>query len=103
MTCPKAQLTVLEGKSKGSDLVMDAQGTYRIGRAGHSQLQVKDASVSREHCHIESDGQYYWLVDSGSANGTFVNGQRVQRYMLYDRDLIRLGRIAVEFRLLLPQ
>jgi len=95
---PKATLTVTAGQSKGGELLLDSRIRYTLGRGHENHLQVRDLGVSREHCSVECDGQYFWLVDNGSANGTFVNDERVGRYMLYDGDVIRLGRSEIVFR-----
>jgi pSer/pThr/pTyr-binding forkhead associated (FHA) protein len=38
------------------------------------------------------------ILDDRSANGTFVNGVRVTDAQLRDRDVIRVGRVALVFR-----
>jgi pSer/pThr/pTyr-binding forkhead associated (FHA) protein len=77
---------------------MDGPGSYRVGRCRHSDLQLIDSRVSRSHCTVECDGRYFWLVDPGSVNGTFVNGKRVRRYLLYAGDRIRAGNSFMVFR-----
>jgi DNA-binding response OmpR family regulator len=48
--------------------------------------------VSRQHARIERQGVRYLLTDLGSANGTYVNGQRLaEPRLLLDGDLIGLG------------
>jgi pSer/pThr/pTyr-binding forkhead associated (FHA) protein len=96
----KARLRVTEGRSGGAELALEPRGTYVLGRSSESDLQVRDRNVSRRHCRIEHDGEYFWLVDEASANGTFANGKPVRRYMLYDGDVIGLGRSRLVFELL---
>jgi len=100
---PKARLLVVRGQSKGAELLMGQRPRYMVGRSRHNDLQVKDSVVSRKHCQVEFDGNYFWLVDPGSANGTFVNGQRVRRYMLYDGDVVRIGKSVLVFSLVEPR
>ena len=67
---------------------------YTIGRAVSCQIIVYDDRklVSRVHATIERSGLRYMLHDANSANGTFVNGQRIQRsHMLTHDDAIGLG------------
>lgn len=95
----KARLCVLDGREKGAELQLTDRGSYTIGRARGCSLRLREISVSREHACVECDGSYFWLVDSGSHNGTLVNGEPIGRYMLHDGDLIRIGVIELEFRL----
>jgi pSer/pThr/pTyr-binding forkhead associated (FHA) protein len=94
----RAVVTVLEGGSKGAELVLTDRPSYVIGRSEGCDLQIGDRSVSREHSRIEFDGQYFWLVDCASANGTRVNEEPVRRYMLHEGDVIRTGRVSMVFR-----
>ena len=94
----KASIEVLEGDHKSLRLALSDRPSYSIGRGEGCDLLIKDRSVSRVHSRIEYDGDYFWLVDCGSANGTLVNQARVSRYMLYDGDVIRTGKVSMVFR-----
>jgi pSer/pThr/pTyr-binding forkhead associated (FHA) protein len=96
----RAILTVVDGRSQGASLELKETRAYTIGRSNEADLQLRDLPVSRLHCKVEYDGAHFWLIDADSVNGTFVNGQKVQRYMLYDGDTIRLGKTHITFRLL---
>src|SRR5687768_4194901 len=48
-----------------------------IGRRIGNQILVEDPLVSSQHAKIVCVGDDYLLLDLGSSNGTFVNGQRV--------------------------
>lgn len=68
---------------------------YRIGRAQESEIFVSDDGVSRKHATLTAVGGAYLLVDLESANGTFVGGQRVDRYVLRDGDTLQFGPTAL--------
>ncbi len=78
---------------------------YRIGRGGTSdfpvKIDLKDLGVSSVHATIQFSNGQYWIVDEGSTNGTFVNGDRLkpaQRRVLENGQIIRLGaNIELEF------
>jgi pSer/pThr/pTyr-binding forkhead associated (FHA) protein len=50
-----------------------------IGRGSECHLSIEDDQVSRLHCSIQVDGPVCAIVDSGSRNGTRVNGRRIQQ------------------------
>jgi DNA-binding response OmpR family regulator len=63
-----------------------------LGRAAGCSIVVQHPLVSRLHARIERSGPRYVLADAGSANGTYVNSQRLRGlHVLGDNDLIGLG------------
>ena len=70
----------------------------RIGRTSDNDLVLSDLSISRRHAELRktSDGKYK-IVDLGSHNGTFVNGQRVTSATLTEKDIVSIGHAT--FRL----
>ncbi len=68
-----------------------------IGRATDCQIQTQDAQVSRRHARVIFDGSAYWIEDCGSANGVFVNNERVPRYQLRPGTNFRCGYLEVRF------
>jgi pSer/pThr/pTyr-binding forkhead associated (FHA) protein len=93
----KAELRVQGVNGSQNGLGLNRLGSYTIGRRTGNDLSISDKSISRKHCRIDFDGENFWLIDCGSHNGTYVNGRRVSRCMLYDGDLIRLGKVKVDF------
>lgn len=70
-----------------------------IGRSASNALQVLDALVSRHHACVRLEQDRYYLFDLGSANGTFVNNQRLNgARFLYDGDVLTLGETEFIFR-----
>jgi pSer/pThr/pTyr-binding forkhead associated (FHA) protein len=72
----------------------------RIGRLAANDLAlVWDADVSRRHAHITRTPNGWVLVDDGSRNGCYVNGERVaDQSALNDGDVLRFGDTVVLFR-----
>ncbi len=68
-------------------------GAVLLGRVPTADVVLMDEGVSREHARIEHDGGRSWLIDLGSTNGTWLEGERVGRVALplRDGDRIRLG------------
>ena len=68
---------------------------FRVGRSQDCELWLGDDGVSRKHARIFQDSGSYLIEDTESANGTFVQGQRVTRQLLRDGDVIQFGPTAV--------
>ncbi len=69
---------------------------FLVGREG-ADLVLHDDACSRKHFQIRvKDGQCR-LLDLGSSNGTFVNGERVEQHALKDGDRIRAGNARLVF------
>ena len=85
------------------------QQEYILGRAEKGQAVIPDIDlnrfgahekgVSRLHCHLRFEGNSLLAIDLGSANGTFINDNRVlpdHPAMLSDGDILRLGNLIIE-------
>jgi formylglycine-generating enzyme required for sulfatase activity len=66
-----------------------------MGRSSGSDIQVNDRLASRHHVTLEFDGQTCTIYDEGSANGTFINEQRLSRQGMPLRlgDTLRIGQL----------
>lgn len=72
-----------------------------VGRSDECTIKIDtDTEVSRIHCSIQqySDGSY-WLIDTASKNGTFLNGTRLlnDEAKLGSGDVIRVGMTKLLF------
>lgn len=70
-----------------------------IGRLPSSHVVLTDPNASRNHAELHPSGDSYEVVDLGSTNGVRVNGERVNRLLLVDGDVIKLGVVSLVFRL----
>ena len=68
-----------------------------IGRGFGADVRLDDHTVSRRHALLVRTSDGTRLIDDRSANGTYVNGQRVGDVMLADGDVIALGRTRVTY------
>lgn len=73
-----------------------SQDVSVVGREPGCEIFVNDGSVSRRHARVERRGAAYFVVDEGSANGTFLDSQRVADALLRPGQELRFG--AVPFR-----
>jgi len=62
-----------------------------IGRDPDNDLPVEDTKLSRRHCRIVRGVEGFLVEDLGSSNGTYVNGERVDRHVLSPGDKVTLG------------
>jgi hypothetical protein len=70
-----------------------------IGRADTNGLSVPDAFVSHMHARVFRRGQYWYIEDLGSTNGTFLNERRIaQPTQLKVYDEVRLGETVLRYR-----
>lgn len=92
----KVVLRVTSGPHLGLETAFEGRGSYAVGRSPHLALPLlEDRLLSREHFVIEVNPPVCDLVDSGSTNGTKVNGLRVDRVRLGEGDLIAAGDTTV--------
>jgi hypothetical protein len=68
-----------------------------LGRSKEADIRVPDENISRRHAEVRLEDDGYWIVDLGSTNGTLVNGKRVDRARLEDKDRITLGSTEIVF------
>jgi len=54
-----------------------ASGTYVIGRSAQADLQFDSSNISRQHCQIEVTEDHVTIMDMGSSNGTYVDGEKL--------------------------
>ena len=72
-----ATLIVLQGPDKGRTLRTTADDVL-LGR-GSPQIPLTDQTISRRHAELRVIDGAWTLVDLGSANGTYVNGVRIDK------------------------
>jgi pSer/pThr/pTyr-binding forkhead associated (FHA) protein len=69
-----------------------------IGRSQQCHVVLEDKRSSRKHALIKRDGLRFMLKDLGSANGTLVNGLRVDEHELQSGDQLQIGDTIFTFQ-----
>ncbi|MGH9457436.1 MAG: FHA domain-containing protein [Thermoanaerobaculia bacterium] len=77
---------------------LDASRPIRIGRDPDNEIVLRDPRVSRHHARIVHERGFFVLYDLASANGTLVNGRRIQVAPLVDGAKVRMGTTVGTFR-----
>jgi len=92
----KITLRVLDGADRGR-LFEEVPTPLTIGREEGNSVQLNDERISRFHLKIQEDNRKIVLTDLESTNGTKVNGENVQLWLLRPGDAIILGRSVLLF------
>ncbi|GIW72503.1 MAG: hypothetical protein KatS3mg102_2045 [Planctomycetota bacterium] len=81
-----------EGESAPArELCWDGVRPLVVGRSHRADVAIDDPLLSRQHCRLEARAGGIFVVDLGSANGTYVNGVRCAEARLGPGDELRLG------------
>lgn len=84
------RLTVAQGPDAGASYALGVQA--RVGRSSENEIQISDPQASRYHALIQRQQDGYVVIDQGSGNGTYVNGQLISRpTQLALGDVITIG------------
>jgi pSer/pThr/pTyr-binding forkhead associated (FHA) protein len=86
---------------KRTTLVFTGSRRLSVGRTGTNDLVINDTSVSKIHASLFLNSESGLMVaDTGSTNGTFVNGERIsygKAYAVADGAIARFGTVDVVF------
>jgi transcriptional regulator with GAF, ATPase, and Fis domain len=70
----------------------------RIGSAASNHIVLDDPTISRFHCSIQRDRGVWRIIDTGSTNGTRVNGVRILSAELEDNTVLAIGDSLLRVR-----
>lgn len=89
-------LVVRKGPEVGERFYIDTE-KLTVGRDPQSDIFLNDVTVSRSHAVITRVGDQVSVEDSGSLNGTFVNGTCVASTALSSGDTVQFGTFQMVF------
>jgi diguanylate cyclase (GGDEF)-like protein len=95
-TGKEACLVVIYGLELGKKYNLNSASLV-VGRSSKCDIQIDQESISRNHSKIVNTGKSILIRDLGSTNGTYVNDEPVDEYVLRDGDLIKIGRTIFKF------
>jgi signal transduction histidine kinase len=91
-----ASLFVIQGADQGKRFEF-MSSPLALGRDSSNAIRLHDTEISRRHAELRLESDGYRVVDLQSANGTFVNGEPVDRSPLHSGDRIQLGQTVMLF------
>jgi len=91
----------IQKQGKHKELVFDQNVT--IGRHPSNDIHFDDPRVSRFHAEVIFDGQWWWIRDLNSKNGTYLNGKKIEFERLPLRGIIELGLGGPTFETTIPK
>jgi hypothetical protein len=69
-----------------------------IGRSEHNDVCLPSPYLSRHHAVIVGTPEGYYVVDLNSVNGVLLNGQRIERTVLCDEDVLGVGPFRLKIQ-----
>ena len=87
---------VESGPKAGARYGLEADLTT-VGRHSAADILLDDVTGSRRHVEVERSGDRYRVKDTGSLNGTYLNGDRIESGWLDDGDVLQVGRFKLVF------
>lgn len=84
-------LRFISGKYQGGEFPLEEGREYFVGRSSECALVLVEDMISRQHAKFVVADGIITLVDLGSTNGSFVNGERVNSQQLKEGDRILFG------------
>ena len=91
-----AVLVMIAGPCIGTSYPLRDQ-ELTLGRTPDNAIVIASPAVSQQHARVVKRGDRYWILDFTSANGTYVNGVRVQHHALTPGDLVTIGPATFRF------
>jgi signal transduction histidine kinase len=91
-----ARLLILTGNDEGKQFDL-GEGAVTVGRDASNRIRLHDTEVSRRHAEFRRVDGVFHIVDLSSANGTFVNNQRITKAVLQVGDHIAIGQSVLVF------
>ena len=87
---PQLEVVAALGREPGERV--DVNEGITLGRSPTAEIQIDDPFASSAHARIFPRGQFMYIEDMGSTNGTFLNGRQLRKpEQLKVADSIRIG------------
>lgn len=81
----------ISGRYTSAEFPLPDSGEMVVGRSNDVDLVLSEEMVSRKHARLNLDSNAITLIDLGSTNGTYVNGEKIKRFELGIDDRVLIG------------
>ena len=81
----------ISGRYTSAEFPLPDSGEMLVGRSNDVDLVLSEEMVSRKHARLSMGSSAITLIDLGSTNGTYVNGEKIKRYELGVDDRVLIG------------
>jgi pSer/pThr/pTyr-binding forkhead associated (FHA) protein len=93
------QLEVIAAMGYEPGMTFDIGEGATMGRADSSDIPIDDPFASSAHARIFPRGQFMYIEDMGSTNGTYLNGRQLrQAEQLKVADVVRIGESEYRYQ-----
>jgi len=90
---------VVHGEPKDGLTYALRKDVVTVGKdSRNTDFMITDPAISNNHIRLRRQGEHYELTDLASLNGTWVNSKRVQKCLLSDDDVIRIGNTFLVYK-----
>ncbi len=87
---PRLEVVAAMGHDPGAS--WDVRDGATMGRSDNADIRVDDPFASSAHARIFTRGDFMWIEDMGSTNGTYLNGRTLRSAeRLKMADIVRIG------------
>lgn len=91
-----ALLIVKRGANAGARFLLD-QDVTTVGRHPNADIFLDDVTVSRRHAEFLRSGDEFTVRDLASLNGTYFDGERIEKIVLTDGAEVQIGKFRLTF------
>jgi hypothetical protein len=94
----RPRLTVVAAMNFPPGTEFEIGDSATMGRAPSSDVPIEDPFASSAHARIFPRGQFMYIEDMGSTNGTYLNGRQLRRpEQLKTADSVRIGETEYRY------
>ena len=92
-----ADLIIKTGKQRGKIIPLPDCDIV-IGRDADCRIRLEANAIGRRHCFLKNSPNGWLIEDLGSGNGTFLNGERIEKELLLKSgDIFSIGPVEFQF------
>ena len=84
------KVKIVKGNTLKKEYSFD--NSFTIGRSSDNSIQINEGIVSRVHIEVCFENNKWRIIDKQSSNGTFLNGDKIEKIEIKNSTSIQLGK-----------